>query len=58
MRKNPAEIAQHDQWLATIESMASMWNEVTMAFIRAGYSRDEAIEMTLFFLESSGHGPH
>ena len=46
-----ASVAQMDQFAAASKQMAEMAWTITAAFIRAGYERAEAFDLTLFHLE-------
>lgn len=52
---SPASVAANDQFAAAAQTYAVLTWQITEAFIRAGYTRDEAFDLTLFHLERMAH---
>jgi len=48
--KTPAEVAHRDQFLAAIRCIAEMNMDTFTEFIKVGFTRDEALSLTLFYL--------
>ena len=50
-----AQVAAYDQWRAGVRTLAEMWADITDEFVRAGYCREEALTLTMFYLDGTRH---